>query len=298
MPQKPKQAQQPTPEAGEPIVLFGLDQHGKPQAARFPQAQASLATKAAAQLKLQVLPISNATLADLAARLPMGRVHATGRGIVPFVRRDLYDKLLAASGTTAPAQPAAPASPTNETAAQPVAQATTSKAEAKRPANWPTIAAGHVVIAQSKYPEDGWWEAIVTAATPDMLTLRWRDNPRERAVSRHRVSVGLMYPGHESLADTGRSAGKAETRPEPVAKPGHETAAETASRPVYPGSWDAIDVDALVLAQEDGPIGQWWEAIVVNQANDGFTLRWRDHTALPTIVRERHNLALLHPGDQ
>src|SRR4030088_2993441 len=81
-----------------PVVLFGLDQHGKPKAARFPETQADLATKAAGLLKLQVLPIVGASISDLAGHLPAGRIHANGRGFVPYITRDLYAKLVAAAG--------------------------------------------------------------------------------------------------------------------------------------------------------------------------------------------------------
>ena len=64
----------------------------------------------------------------------------------------------------------------------------------KRPHTWQEIAAGHIVIIQEDDPKDGWWEAIVVAVTADMLSLRWRASPRQRAVARHRFSVGLMYP--------------------------------------------------------------------------------------------------------
>src|SRR5258708_7943418 len=81
-----------------PVVLFGVDDKGKPKAARFVEKHADLATKAAAHLKLHVLPIVGPVVADLAGRLPAGRIHANGRGFVPYIRRDLYAKLVAAAG--------------------------------------------------------------------------------------------------------------------------------------------------------------------------------------------------------
>src|SRR5262249_14164837 len=83
-----------------PVVLFGVDQSGKPKAARFVEKHAELAIKAAAHLTLQVLPIVSPAVTDLAGRLPAGRIHANGRGFVPYIRRDLYAKLVAAAGTT------------------------------------------------------------------------------------------------------------------------------------------------------------------------------------------------------
>src|SRR3981081_3028692 len=84
-----------------PVVLFGLDDHGKPKAARFPEKQADLATKAAGLVKLQVLPIAGASVSDVAGPIPAGRIHANGRGFVPYIRRDLYAKLVAAAGGSA-----------------------------------------------------------------------------------------------------------------------------------------------------------------------------------------------------
>jgi hypothetical protein len=80
-----------------PLVLFGIDNRGKPKGARFGKEHASLAMKAATQLQLKVLASNDPKVAEIAAGLPVGRVHATGRTFVPFIRRDLYDKLVAAA---------------------------------------------------------------------------------------------------------------------------------------------------------------------------------------------------------
>ena len=91
-----------------PLVLFGIDSRGKPKGARFGKEHASLAMKAATQLQLNVLASNDPKVAEIAARLPVGRVHATGRTFVPFIRRDLYDKLVAAAanGNAHPTTPA------------------------------------------------------------------------------------------------------------------------------------------------------------------------------------------------
>jgi hypothetical protein len=75
-----------------PLVLFGIDSRGKPKAARFGREHASLAIKAATQLQLNVLASNDPKVAEIAARLPVGRVHATGpdvRAVRPsrFVRQ-------------------------------------------------------------------------------------------------------------------------------------------------------------------------------------------------------------------
>ena len=104
----------PTKIGPAPLVLFGLDSRGKSKAARFGKEHADLAIKAASQLALQVLACQDPELAEIAARLPVGRVHATGRTFVPFIRRDLYDKLLAAAGNGNLAQPPATAGQRSE----------------------------------------------------------------------------------------------------------------------------------------------------------------------------------------
>lgn len=81
-----------------PVVLFGLDQRGKPTAARFAETQAALAAKAATQLRLRVLAVANPAIAELAAKLPAGRIHASGKGLVSHIRTDLYGRLVAAAG--------------------------------------------------------------------------------------------------------------------------------------------------------------------------------------------------------
>ena len=88
------------PEAGNGahLVLFGLDQAGKPRAARFGSRHADLAAKAAALMGLGVCNVTFPELAEVAKKLPPGRLYENGRGLVPHVRRDLYAKLLQTAG--------------------------------------------------------------------------------------------------------------------------------------------------------------------------------------------------------
>jgi hypothetical protein len=41
---------------------------------------------------------------------------------------------------------------------------------------------------------------------------------------------------------------------------------------------------------------QWWEAKTIKLDKDTFTLQWRDYPELPTIVRPRAALGLMHPA--
>ena len=289
MTQRARQSHSSSKAAVLPVVLFGVDQHGKPTAARFPESQAKLAAKAAEQLNLRVLTVANPAVAELAATLPVGRIHASGKGFVPNVRGDLYAKLLSMAG--------APAHVTQtSTRSLRGAQSNGQGSNAKKPAHdrlpkdWDAIAPGHLVVAQQSL-EDGWYEAIVLEQNGDMFTLRWHDYPRERRFARHRRSLGLLFP---NLAEP--TAATEPTSGQQPAKSASAKAAAAKSKTGFPLSWDDIDVDHLVLAKDDGPCRSWWEAIPTEKHGDTFTLRWRDYVQLSTIVRPRLSLALLYPN--
>ena len=269
-----------------PLVLFGIDGRGKAKAARFGKEHAGLAMKAADQLQLQVLASNDPKIADIAARLPVGRVHATGRTFVPFIRRDLYDQLLAAAANGNLHQPPAP--PANGTSGND-AGAPPSRSSPKLPRTWHEIGVGDLVVAQDSL-EDGWYEAIVLDANGDMFSLRWRDYPRQRQFVRHRLRLGLLYPGTKQKAETGKAA-----KPSSQARHDKSAASDAATNgPALPKDWDEIDVNHLVLAKDDSQWSALWEAIAIEKNGDLFKLRWRNNpTNAPPITRSRYELALI-----
>jgi hypothetical protein len=225
-----------------PLVLFGIDSRGKAKAARFGKEHAGVAMKAASQLALQVLASNDPKIADIAAHLPIGRVHATGRMFVPFIRRDLYDQLLAAADGNLHQPLATPADGTsgNDAGSPP------SRSSPKLPRNWQEIGVGDLVVAQESL-EDGWYEAIVVDANGDMFSLRWRDYPRQRQFVRHRLRLGLLYPVTKQKAETGKAA-----KPSSQARHDKAAASDAATNgTALPKDWDAIDLDHLVLAKDD-----------------------------------------------
>ncbi len=124
-----------------------------------------------------------------------------------------------------------------------------------------------------------------------MFTLRWRDYPRERHIVRHRLRLGLLYPGAKPTAETGKSA-----KPAVAAKLNKTVAAKPdANRQSPPKDWDDIDIGHLVLAKADSRWPAWWEAIPVEKAGDLFKLRWRDNANVPPTTRPRFDLALICP---
>jgi hypothetical protein len=168
------------------LVLFGTDENGKPRAAQFKEGQVGLALKAAGLMGLKALRPGSPEQVELVRKLPLGRLYANGNGLVPYVRRDLYQKLLELGGEAVEVPPASnprgPA-PTENDAGPRLAL----------PRNWVEIEVGHVVIAQET-PEGGWWEAVVIGKEGDALELRYRDYPKLKPFIRHRSTVALVDP--------------------------------------------------------------------------------------------------------
>ena len=163
--------------------MLGRDEAGKPRAARFPTGHDNLVAKAAKAMNLAVCKADGDVLAELAKKLPSGRLYATGRGFVPPVGRSLYDRLveqLRLAGQQVPGEDAA--------------QSGADQPAPSLPATWDDVAVGHLVIAHED-AINGWWEAIVLARDGDMLTLKWRDYPWQPNVRRHAGAVALLKPG-------------------------------------------------------------------------------------------------------
>jgi hypothetical protein len=126
----------------------------------------------------------------------------------------------------------------------------------------------------------------------DMLTLRWRDYPRQRHIVRHRNRLGLLH------APAPAASSPASNKPaKPATAKGTASADKSSPGPKgLPTTWDDLDAGHLVLAKADGPWGSWWEAIVNAKSGDELTLRWRDnHANVPPIARRRFDVALIRP---
>jgi hypothetical protein len=164
------------------LLVLGFDEQQKPCGARFVGAKPDLVAKAAQLMGLKVYKPSSPEAAEVAKRLPVGQLYATGRAFVPNVRQTLYSDVIVA--LAAEPQQAAVGSD-DDKASTPVARGL--------PRNWDEIAPGHLVIAQESLA-NGWWEAIVLDRKDDMLTLRFRDYPRLPRFFRHRTAVALISP--------------------------------------------------------------------------------------------------------
>jgi hypothetical protein len=127
--------------AGPDLIVLGMDEAGKPKAARFPSGHDSVVAKAAKAMNLAVCKADGEVLTELAKKLPPGRLYSTGRGFVPSVGRSLYGKLveqLKLAGQPVPGEAEQP-SHDRPGAAQ---------AAPGLPTSWDDVAVGHLVIAQ------------------------------------------------------------------------------------------------------------------------------------------------------
>ena len=155
------------PKLTKALVLFGLDEDGKPRAARFMEESEELVARAAQALGLRLGIATEAKHFDVVQTLPIGRIHATGKAAVPNIAQGVYDKLNALIG------------------GDPGLISTT------LPKTWDDLAPGHLVIAQDSVA-DGWFEAVLVKRDGDTLTLKWRDYPSQPEFDRPTTAIALL----------------------------------------------------------------------------------------------------------
>ena len=151
-------------------------------------------------MNLAVCKADGEVLAELAKKLPPGRLYSTGRGFVPPVGRSLYDKLveqLKLAGQPVPGEADQPnGDQLSRGAGRPRLADQLGRHCRRPPGDRPRSAS------------DGWWEAIVLARDGDMLTLKWRDYPWQPNVLRH-AGIGRAVeakPGqHLTVVTTARA---------------------------------------------------------------------------------------------
>lgn len=184
--------------AKDPLFVFGLDGTGKPIGARFAEGIYDPIICVAHELKCSMVHQHSKEFDELGMRLPMGRIYASGKAFIPNIRQDLFDKLKEAQNK--PGNPDSPA-PMNIVGASvkgpseaPGEEPTHTMPYAGLPRTWDSVQAGHMVLIHES-PEDGWWEALVVDRKDDVLTLRFRDYPKQPVFVRHVSNVALVNPG-------------------------------------------------------------------------------------------------------
>jgi hypothetical protein len=169
----PTKKSAPTQPRAKSYILLGADEYAKPRAARFSGEDPALLAKAAETMHLRLVEITEPEVAEIAALLPAGRLHANGKGLVPYVKGDVYTELMCTALTSKSPQPNPDPAPQD------------------LPRSWDDLAPGHVVIAKESL-ELGWWEAVVIERTGDLVMVKYRDYPQYPPLVRHRSVIALI----------------------------------------------------------------------------------------------------------
>jgi hypothetical protein len=179
------------------LFVFGLDETGKPKGARFPATDTEKVLPVVTTMKLQSCQAWSEEIGSLGMKLPVGRIYARGKAFIPSIRRDLYDKLLAAVGSSNEGQSKtegmAPAATPEDSSPSEPGTAILPPLASGLPQNWESIAPGNMILVDAG-PGEGWWEGIVIARDNEILTLRYRDYPKVPKFERHISTVALINP--------------------------------------------------------------------------------------------------------
>lgn len=184
----------PNAKTAPAMLILGLDDKGRPHASRFRGAEGSAAVKAAGAMQMCAVAAEGEALGKLAMALPEGRIFASGKAFVPFVKQAVFDQLLnhLPEGAARPVRPAksASAAPAPATRKPPVVS------KALLPPDWSKIRLGSVVLA-SLEPEDGWWPAVITEDKGDgLFLLQWQGWDDWGPFLRKREQLALLHPDY------------------------------------------------------------------------------------------------------
>jgi hypothetical protein len=188
-----KQQEKKTTVTPDKFFVFGLDDKGKPHGARFAEFN-ERALNFALELNLTGVHPASPAFIEIGMKLPPGRLYSSGKAFIPNIRRDLVEKLgaaLAIPGDESQAHKptASPENPSEETTIR-----TTSPITSGLPHSWDSIGVGQTCIIEES-ASDGWWPATVIERDGEILTLRFRDFPRQPKFQRHISQIALINPG-------------------------------------------------------------------------------------------------------
>jgi hypothetical protein len=179
---------------------------------------------------MATLAVQSPALAELAAKLPAGKLFASGKAFVPFVGQELHRRLAAylpisrrgtpalSSAVVAKARRAGGKSAANgapvenktaggrkdDASSAPSeqnkyadAKATNTQRSGKYPENWDKIAVGHIVLASAER-DDGWWTAHVREVRADgTFLLEWEEWKGFAKFVCRREQIALLHPDYD-----------------------------------------------------------------------------------------------------
>lgn len=182
-----------------PLFIYGIDPDGKPRGARYNTVRDDL-INAAFDLKCRIVRPIPDQLATIAAKLPLGRIYASGKAFIPIIKRPLYDKLKEAHSKyerVEEKERKITAADISRGIVQSIAQSDLvlgKKAVGNKPVSWEAITVGDEVLALIS-PDDGWWSCVIAERDGDLLTLRYSDYPKKPVFVRHISTIARVYPG-------------------------------------------------------------------------------------------------------
>lgn len=183
------------------LIVLGLDDGGKAHASWFAEAETAVAEKAADMMGMAALRASTDELRDLAGKLPHGRVFASGKAFVPFVKVATFDKIATHLPSSykwpvRAAKPAAEKPKPGKKASAAAAQAGDPNEGLTVPEGWDKIVFGSLVLA-CENADEGWFHAhVIQVSADEMFTLKWRDFPDWPVIVRRTHHLALLHPRH------------------------------------------------------------------------------------------------------
>ena len=179
------------------LVVLGLDVDKKPHAAAFSTADEQTVRKAAGLMGMRVGYANDDKARTAARKLPKGKLFATGKALVPLVRRAIFEDLVETLSFDGPTKAAASGDASAGNSPSQGSQPHTSPPAKQGGADlWADIKVGSVVLCRDDGDEPGWWESVVMAIGPDneSMTVRWRDYPDFKSFPAKRHAVALLGP--------------------------------------------------------------------------------------------------------
>ena len=203
------------PASPSAMILLGLDDQGRPHASRFAVEETEKVRIAADAMQFKVLPVTSEAMAELTAKLPTGKLFASGKAFVPFVKQELFDRLVAylpikarpvQRATKSAGSSKAGGKTTNSASSAEDGLAANAYAAVRDgaafkpnvlPSGFDKIKVGSIVLA-SESRDDGWWTAVVTENKGDgLFLLQWEDWPDLDTFLRRPEQLALIHPAYK-----------------------------------------------------------------------------------------------------
>ncbi|WP_445220471.1 hypothetical protein ACKWRH_10635 [Bradyrhizobium sp. Pa8] len=271
------------------IIVFGLDENGKPKAGRFPKQHATMARKAARSLKLVACNVDRPSLVEIVAKIPTGRVHSTGRAFLPYIKQALYDELSAA------------ARPARSKAAAATKVHPTKAMDPKRQRKvFIVLGFDETLKPRGAKFQDPDEDRLIKLSTEAKLNLYELRTTASISLSESLPVGKLPLTGLLTLPEIRQSVYSeviVDLADEPDAVPRGKIQSPLPEQKGSPENWDVIEPGHLVIAQESPEYG-WAEAIVVGRKDGLLALRYRDYPKLPQFFRPCRAVALLSRDTQ